>query len=104
MQLSFVDAYERRTFLAWKRLSAMPGVRCLKPQGTFYLFPRIEAAEDDSLSFAIDLLDKEQVVVVPGFPFGPEETVRGCVRLACTVGEDKINEAMDRLERYLKRR
>ncbi len=100
---SFIEAYRKRTSLAWKRLSSMPGVQCLKPQGTFYLFPRIEAAAGDSLAFAIDLLDKEQVVVVPGFPFGPEETVRGCIRLACTVDEQKISEAMDRLERYLKR-
>lgn len=100
--LSFREAYARRTALAAKRLNAMPGVRCLEPAGTFYLFPHIAAAEKDSLAFAIDLLDKVQVIVVPGFPFGPEETVKGCVRIACTVGEDKIAEAMDRIEAYLK--
>ncbi|WP_418764531.1 pyridoxal phosphate-dependent aminotransferase [Mailhella sp.] len=99
---AFRDAYRRRTKLAAERLNAMPGVRCLEPAGTFYLFPHIDAAEDDSLAFALDLLDKEQVIVVPGFPFGPEETVKGCVRLACTVNEEKLVEAMDRLERYLK--
>lgn len=99
---AFRDAYRRRTKLAAERLNAMPGVRCLEPAGTFYLFPHIDAAEEDSLAFALDLLDKEQVIVVPGFPFGPEETVRGCVRLACTVNEEKLTEAMDRLERYLK--
>ena len=102
--LGFVEAYRKRTALAWKRLSVMPGVQCLRPRGTFYLFPHIDAAEEDSFRFAVDLLDKEQVVVVPGFPFGPDETVRGCIRLACTVDEDKISEAMDRLERYLSRR
>ena len=95
------EAYRRRTALVAERLNAMPGVRCLAPEGTFYLFPHIEAAEADSFAFALDLLDKEQVVVVPGFPFGPEETVKGCIRIACTVDEDKLNEAMDRLERYL---
>jgi aminotransferase len=95
------EAYRRRTALVAERLNAMPGVRCLAPEGTFYLFPHIEAAEADSFAFALDLLDKEQVVVVPGFPFGPEETVKGCIRIACTVDEAKLNEAMDRLERYL---
>ena len=99
---SFREAYRRRTSLAAERLHAMPGVRCLRPSGTFYLFPHIEAAEGDSLAFALDLLDKARVIVVPGFPFGPEETVHGCVRLACTVSEELISEAMDRIERYLK--
>ncbi len=101
---AFRDAYRRRTHLAAERLNAMPGVRCLEPAGTFYLFPHIEAAEQDSLAFALDLLDKEQVIVVPGFPFGPEKTVKGCVRLACTVDENRLSEAMDRIERYLKTR
>ena len=100
---SFREAYARRTALAAKRLNAMPGVRCLEPSGTFYLFPHIEAAEKDSLAFAIDLLDKAQVIVVPGFPFGPEETVKGCIRIACTVDEEKLSEAMDRMEAYLRK-
>ena len=98
---AFRDAYRSRTRLAAERLNAMPGVRCLEPAGTFYLFPHIEAAEHDSLAFALDLLDKKQVIVVPGFPFGPEETVKGCVRIACTVNEKKLSEALDRLEDYL---
>ena len=98
---AFRDAYRSRTHLAAERLNAMPGVRCLEPAGTFYLFPHIEAAEPDSLAFALDLLDKKQVIVVPGFPFGPEETVKGCVRIACTVNEKKLSEALDRLEDYL---
>ncbi|MBP3730029.1 MAG: aminotransferase class I/II-fold pyridoxal phosphate-dependent enzyme, partial [Mailhella sp.] len=101
---AFTEAYRKRTALAYERLSAMPGVQCLKPAGTFYLFPRIDAAKPDSMAFALDLLDKEQVVVVPGFPFGPEETVKGCIRIACTVSEDLLSQAMDRLERYLSRR
>ena len=40
-------------------------------------------------------------MVVPGFPFGPESCVKGCIRIACTVDEAKLTEAMDRLERYL---
>ena len=99
---AFREAYRRRTKLAAERLNAMPGVRCLQPSGTFYLFPHVDAAEKDSLAFALDLLDKAQVIVVPGFPFGPEETVRGCIRIACTVDEDKLSEAMDRMEAYLK--
>ncbi len=102
--LAFVDAYRRRTDLAYRRLIAMPDVQCIKPAGTFYLFPHIAAAEKDSFAFAVDLLDKEHVVVVPGFPFGPDQTVRGCIRLACTVSEEKIAEAMDRLKHYLTRR
>ena len=41
--------------------------------------------------------------MVPGFPFGPEETVKGCIRIACTVDEEKLSEAMDRMEAYLRK-
>ena len=98
------EAFRRRTALVYERLSAMPGVRCLPPAGTFYLFPHIDAAEGDSFAFALDVLDKAQLVTVPGFPFGPEQTVDGCIRIACTVDEARLSEAMDRLERYLTER
>ncbi len=95
-------AFGRRVALAARRLAAMPGVRCLPPSGAFYLFPRFEAAVQDSMAFALELLEATRVVVVPGFAFGPQEATRGCVRIACTVDEAKLNVAFDRMEAWLK--
>lgn len=92
--------FERRCRYAHKRLQAMPGVRCLEPTGSFYLFPDVSQLTDDTEQFALDLLEKEQVVVIPGGAFGPSG--RGCIRLACTVNMTDLAEAMDRLERFIK--
>lgn len=95
-------AFIRRNALVARRLAAMDEVECVAPSGAFYVFARFAAAMDDSEAFALDVLDKVQVVLVPGSAFGPPECTRGCVRLACTLDEDLLNEAMDRLERYLR--
>lgn len=99
--LAIRAAFVRRNALVAKRLSAMDGVECVAPAGAFYVFPRFAAAMQDSEAFALDVLDKVQVVLVPGAAFGPRECTQGCVRLACTLGEPSLNEAMDRLEHYL---
>lgn len=94
-------AFVRRNALVARRLAAMKGVECVAPAGAFYSFPRFAAAMADSEAFALDVLDKVQVVLVPGAAFGPLDCTRGCVRMACTLNESKLNEAMDRLEHYL---
>ncbi|MEW6258975.1 MAG: pyridoxal phosphate-dependent aminotransferase [Thermodesulfobacteriota bacterium] len=93
------DEFSRRSALVCERLRQMPHVRVLPPSGTFYVFVDIREVTSDSLSFALELLDREHVVVVPGFAFGGSG--EGCIRLACTVSGDRLNEAMDRLERFL---
>jgi aspartate/methionine/tyrosine aminotransferase len=50
----------------------------------------------------MDLLDEEQVVVVPGSAFGPSGA--GCVRISCTVGISLMSEALDRIEAFIRRR
>lgn len=91
--------FAARCRLVHERLAAMPGVTVVPPQGSFYLFPRIAQIGGDGRRFALELLDREQVVVVPGEAFGPSGA--GCVRLACTVGLERLTQAMDRLERFL---
>jgi len=94
-----VKEFGRRLDLAYKRLSGMPGVKVHKPAGTFYIFPNFEEYTADSQDFARKLLDRWQVVTLPGASFGPSGT--SCLRMACTVPEPKLHEAMDRLENFL---
>ncbi len=93
------DTFERRMDLVYARLEAMPGIRVRRPEGSFYLFADISAVSTDSRQFALDLIKEEQVVVVPGYPFGP--SCDGCIRIACTVNRQRLSQAMDRLERFL---
>ncbi len=96
------NEFETRCKFAWERLKAMPGIRINPASGSFYLFPSIAAITEDDTSFAMDLLDEEQVVVVPGSAFGPSGA--GCIRISCTVGTSLLSEALDRIEGFIHRR
>ena len=93
------DTFERRVELVCSRLEAMPGVRVCRPRGSFYVFADISSITSQSRQFALDLIEEEKVVVVPGYPFGL--SCEGCIRIACTINQEKLNEAMDRMERFL---
>jgi aminotransferase len=94
--------FAARSELLYQGLSRLPGFRVNKPAGSFYMFPDVSQLTDDTYQFALDLLQEERVAVVPGFPFGPSGV--NCIRLACTVGRDKIAEAVGRIERFVTRR
>jgi aminotransferase len=53
-----------------------------------------------SVDFAYDLLDKQQIAVVPGITYG--KGGEGYIRMAYTVQVAKIKEAVDRLREYAK--
>jgi aminotransferase len=95
-----MHAFKERCSLACDRLRAMPGIRVHATAGSFYIFPNIAEITDDSEQFALDLLDREQVVVIPGSAFGPSG--RTCVRISCTVDRPLLMEALDRIERFIR--
>ncbi len=88
---------ERRDYI-YHRLTAMPGVTCVKPQGAFYVLPNIARCGMDSVRFSERLLEEAGVAVVPGVSFGVDQTVR--LSYACS--QDNIREGMDRMDRFLK--
>jgi aspartate aminotransferase len=59
-----------------KALAEIPGVRVVKPQGTFYSLPDFSASGKDSLTLCTFLLEKAFVVTVPGKEFGAENHLR----------------------------
>jgi aspartate/methionine/tyrosine aminotransferase len=97
--LSMSESFQRRVELLWNRLQKIPGIRCHRPAGSFYLFPDISSLNTDSTAFALSLLEKARVLVIPGVAFG--QSGEGCVRIAGTVGKDLLEEAMHRLQRYV---
>jgi aspartate aminotransferase len=71
-----------------------------EPDGAFYLFPRIEGAED-SFAFAKRLLMETRVGLAPGVAFGAGG--EGNVRICYASKREVVEEAMVRLERFLSR-
>ena len=103
-----IREFHKRRDVIVERLNAIEGVRCLKPQGAFYVFPNVSAllgktANGKKLVSPCDLadyfLEEAKVAVVPGEDFGSTEHIRfsyatalediekGCKRIAAAVGK-----------------
>jgi aminotransferase len=91
--------YRRRREYTISRLNEI-GLDCHKPEGAFYAFPSIKKTGLSSMDFSKGLLKKENVAVVPGTAFG--DSGEGCIRISYASNMDKIKEAMDRIERFVK--
>jgi len=100
-------AFRARRDYICARVNAIEGVRCLVPQGAFYIMMNIEALLGKTLGgkyiesgddFAMAFLDKAEVAVVPCSGFG----VPNFVRLSYATSMENIKEGMDRLEKFLK--
>jgi aminotransferase len=71
----------------------------IPPRGAYYLMARCLAPSVDSMTWALRLLNEARVITIPGSAFGP--TGEGHIRLSFGGTEDEINEAFDRIERWL---
>ena len=98
---AMVEEFCVRRDQAYETLKGIPGVRVHKPEGTFYIFPDISQITQDSRQFALDLLKEEQVVVVPGEAFGPSG--KGCLRIALTVNQELLKQALESIERFIRK-
>ena len=95
----FEDRLAKRRELICARLDALSHVfDYVKPEGAYYVFPRIVAKHRDSREFAIRLLEEARVTVTPGSAFGP--TGEHHVRMAFCVEDEVIETAFDRIEAY----
>ena len=96
-------AFKERHDYVVERLNGMPGVDCLKTDGTFYCFPNIEGAlkgiegVSNDLELAEYLIEHAGVALVPGTAFG----LHGHVRLSIATSMDNLEKALDRLEKVL---
>ncbi|MBK7228844.1 MAG: aminotransferase class I/II-fold pyridoxal phosphate-dependent enzyme [Ignavibacteriales bacterium] len=58
-----------RRDLTVEMLNAIPGISCVKPEGAFYAFPKLEMKQPDA-HFVGELIRETGVVIVPGSGFG----------------------------------
>jgi len=98
-----VKEYDRRRKLMMEWLDKM-GWQYIKPKGAFYILPRIPkgAPKSSSIAFAEWLLEKAKVAVVPGTDFGQHG--EGFVRLSYATSYERIDEAMGRIWKAMRRR
>ena len=92
------DEFDLRRNYMVNRISAIPRVSVVKPQGAFYVLVNIGQLGLNSTNFADRLLSKHHVAVVPGVAFGNDATIR----LSYATSLDVIKKGLDRLEEFCK--
>jgi len=93
--------YRRRRDRMVAGLRAIPGIRCVNPQGAFYVYPNVGSylkkdGLGDTAQLAERLLEEAGVAVVPGAGFGTHEHVR----LSYATSLAQIDEGLGRLKQF----
>lgn len=94
-----VDEFARRRQVLVRGLREL-GLPCATPRGAIYAFPSVQGTGLDCESFAERLLLDERVAVVPGTAFGAAGA--GCVRIAYTVPVPRLEQALERMGRFVR--
>ena len=95
----FEDILARRRSLICERLDRVAHVfDYVRPEGAYYIFPRILVEHTNSFEFSVKLLEAAKVAVTPGSAFGP--TGEHHIRMAYCVPEETIEQAFDRIEKF----
>ena len=94
-----VKVFEHRRNLVVDGINEIPGMRCARPQGSFYAFPNIEGTGFDEHELADRLLDEAGVAVLPGTAFG--DGGKGFIRLAYTQSEDELKLGLRRIKEFV---
>lgn len=76
------------------------GLKCMRPQGAFYIFANVSATGLDGDEFARKLINEAKVAVVPGSAFG--EAGKNYVRCSYAASMENIRTALVRMEEFLK--
>jgi aminotransferase len=92
------EAYNMRRRFIYGALNEM-GLSCHLPGGAFYVFPHIGDTGLTSREFSLRLLEEENVACVPGTAFGASG--EGYLRCSYATAMDEIEEAMERMQRFV---
>ncbi|RJQ63932.1 MAG: aminotransferase class I/II-fold pyridoxal phosphate-dependent enzyme [Desulfobacteraceae bacterium] len=97
---SMVQEIRDRVSFCYNTLLSVKSLKLPKPEGAFYLFPKIDGVTD-SFSFALSLLKETRVSLAPGVAFG--KGGEGSVRVCCAADRSILEPAMERMTRFLDR-
>jgi aspartate aminotransferase len=90
-----VAEFKRRRDLIVDGLNTLPGVRCARPRGAFYVFPNVTATRQRSADVAERLLNEAGVAVLSGTAFGTYG--EGYLRLSYANSEANLRKALERM-------
>jgi aspartate aminotransferase len=90
--------FKRRRDFVYEAFNSIEGLSAAKPHGAFYIFVNHKEILEDSMAFALDLLEEKGVAVVPGIGFGSE----GYFRFSFATDFETINKGIKRIEEFVK--
>ena len=96
---AMVGEFERRRDKIVDGLNAIDGIRCLRPNGAFYVFPNVEDLGIPSTVLADRLLDEAGVSALPGTAFG--RYGEGYLRFSFANSLENIETALERIDRFV---
>jgi aspartate/methionine/tyrosine aminotransferase len=99
---AMVAAFRERRDVIVEGLNRIPGFRCARPAGAFYVFPNVEGTGMPSAKLADYLLETAGVAVLDGACFG--RYGEGYLRLSYANSVENIRRALERIERVLQER
>lgn len=103
---AMVEEYRVRRDLFVEGLNAIPGIRCRKPEGAFYVLPNVKQllgrtykgrTLEDSVQLSEVLLDDFRVAAVPGTPFGAE----GYIRMSFVTSREALQKGLARIRDFV---
>jgi aspartate aminotransferase len=99
--LEMLKAFHQRHDFVADRLEKIPGIEVIRADGTFYIFPNVQAIIEqrgyqNDLEFSEKLLNEAGIALVPGSAFGSE----GSIRLSFATSMEILEEALNRLQRF----
>jgi aminotransferase len=91
-----VEEFKKRRDYLYEAIDQLPGFRCAKPEGAFYIFPNIQETGLDGYRVSDMLLEKAGVATVAGECFGRHGA--GHIRLSYSNSLDNLKEAVVRIK------
>jgi aspartate/methionine/tyrosine aminotransferase len=92
---AMVKEFRARRDLIVDGLNKIPGFRCHRPSGAFYVFPNITGTGKKSKEMENHLMENAGVAVLSGTSFGPHG--EGFIRLSYANSQANLKKAIDRI-------
>ncbi|TAM88453.1 pyridoxal phosphate-dependent aminotransferase [bacterium] len=93
------EEFRKRREVLIAGLNAIPGIRCVMPQGAFYAFPNITQVTSDEKRLAHFLLEEAGVATLAGTAFGAAG--KGYIRLSYANSIENLKLALARIAETL---
>ena len=97
---SMVNEFQRRRGFVHGRLNRI-GLVCMLPKGAFYVFPRVKGFGMSSEAFTQFLLKEARAMTMPDSAYGRRG--EGYIRISFTASFQRLEEALDRIEKAVKK-